>query len=442
MEKSSPQVTIIGSGLAGVMAALGAKEKGAHVTLISGAPGATALASGAWDVAEPVGDIAPYTWDLYPDVTSCIEQIVRAQPQHPYTLLSQNGGAQKVSSLLEEAFGVLYRQMPYQPKIDFKQQQVLLTPLGTVKFTAIADPAQAAGNLRSFVRGRLLILGIPGLATSPVGLAQTVFKEVRKSAGVRDWPEIVSDSLEIEGIPQHSLSPFALAQRLEEEASFNACVKAIRALVRQHHASHVLLPPVIGVENNPSLMERLHSECGAVCAETLATVPSVPGLRRHRALEQVLKRAGIGIMQDKIIGFRSRSNRITQLILANQGEEAPLEVGEVVLCSGRFLSGGLSSNGAVRETIFNLPVFAGGKQVGSTFIGKLVHRRYLSDHSIFAAGVKFNSQLQALNNWDEPLFANLRVAGSVLSGYNAAAGGCGSGVATLSGWLAGAWAAS
>ena len=424
------------------MAALGAKDKGAHVTLISGAPGATALASGAWDVAEPVGDIASYPWDQYPDVPSCLEQIVRSHPQHPYTLLARDSGPQGVSSRLEEAFGVLYRRMPYHPKIDFKKQQVLLTPLGTIKFTAIADPAQAAGNLRSIGRGKLLILGIPGLAAAPVSLTQSVFREVRQSAGVRDLPDIVSDSLEIEGIPQHSLSPFALAQRLEEEASFNACVKAIRALVRRHHASHVLLPPVIGVERNPELMEKLRTECGVICAETLATAPSVPGLRRYRALEHVMKQSGIGLIQDKIIAYRSQSTRISQLVLANQGEEAPLEVDDVVLCSGRFLSGGLNSNGAVREGIFNLPVFADGKEVGSTFIGKLVHRRYLAEHGIFTAGVKFNSLLQALNKWDEPLFDNLRVAGSVLSGYNASAGGCGSGVVALSGWLAGGLAAS
>ena len=63
------QVVVVGGGLAGCWAAVTAAEQGAQVTLVSRAPGATALYAGAMEIA--------------PD----LEEVMMTEPYHPYRRL-------------------------------------------------------------------------------------------------------------------------------------------------------------------------------------------------------------------------------------------------------------------------------------------------------------------------------------------------------------------
>ncbi|HAF18856.1 MAG TPA: hypothetical protein DCK96_03800, partial [Chloroflexi bacterium] len=63
------RVIVIGGGIAGYCAALGARREGAEVTVVARAPGATALYAGAMEVVDD------------------LEAILKTQPHHPFTRL-------------------------------------------------------------------------------------------------------------------------------------------------------------------------------------------------------------------------------------------------------------------------------------------------------------------------------------------------------------------
>ncbi len=63
------RVVVIGGGIAGYSAALGARREGAEVTVVSKAPGATALYAGAMEVVDD------------------LEAVLKTQPHHPFTRL-------------------------------------------------------------------------------------------------------------------------------------------------------------------------------------------------------------------------------------------------------------------------------------------------------------------------------------------------------------------
>lgn len=435
----SKNVTIVGGGIAGVTAALAANIEGAQVTLITGRPGATALASGAWDLGRSQRSRLMENWKETPSPRTIIRQMIREAPDHPYAWLDQATGMKDLTEQLDEALKVLCKEMPYSPVGSLDEPLALVTPAGSVKWTALADPSQAAGNLLKVCEGRLLVAGIPGLATFPIFLLQQILQKVLPE---KTFTSIAADWVEIEGIPQHSLSPFALAERLEEERCFEYLVCALRDLVKRHQASHLLLPPVIGVSRGPHLMERLQKEIGVICFESLSTVPSVPGLRRYRALEEVLSKKQIRVLAGRVSAFKGSGDRVTRLTVKQEDQETDLEVDRVILSTGRFLSGGIERKGEMRESLFGLPIFSNGELVGNRFVGKMVEQNYLRDHILFSVGVKTDSNLRPLNRWGGPVYSNVHAAGSLLGGYSAAAGGSGSGVAILSGWIAGKKAVS
>ena len=432
------QVTIIGSGTAGVAAALAAKQGGAEVTVIAGRPGATALVSGAWDIALSQRSRWITDWQAHPSPREEIVQLIAENSLHPYARLRSLAGDTDLATLLEEVLQQLATGLSHPPIGSLEKGQVLITPLGSVKWTAFADPAQGAGNLLPIRGGKLLVVGIPGLATFPISLLTSVLGQVLP-AGVFD--QIQNAWVEIEGLPQHSLSPFALAERLEEEATLVALIKELQPLVQREAPTHLLLPPVIGIDQAPERIARLSRELKVSCFESLATVPSVPGLRRHRALTQLLANSGVIIKSGKVVDPRCEGGRVCELVIEENGKQETLPVERVVLTTGRFLAGGIKRDGEMVESLFGLPVFCRGEVVGDRFVGKMTERDYLADQPLFSMGVETDVVLRPVNRWGEVEFKNLHAAGSLLGGYNAAAGGDGSGVALLSGWLAGKKAA-
>ena len=65
-------VVVIGGGIAGYCAALGARREGAEVTVVAKAPGATALYAGAMEVVDD------------------LEAMLKNEPHHPFSRLGMD----------------------------------------------------------------------------------------------------------------------------------------------------------------------------------------------------------------------------------------------------------------------------------------------------------------------------------------------------------------
>jgi glycerol-3-phosphate dehydrogenase subunit B len=114
-----------------------------------------------------------------------------------------------------------------------------------------------------------------------------------------------------------------------------------------------------------------------------------------------------------------------------------IEAAAFVLATGKFLAGGLRRRSRLEETLFDLPVFYRGAEVGETDLLKLTAAKPWEPQKLFACGVRTDALLRPLGSEGKLLYENLFAAGSVLAGYDAEWEGSGLGVAIATGYAAG-----
>ena len=259
----------------------------------------------------------------------------------------------------------------------------LLSPLGCPKPTALAQPFIAAGDLRKLPRdARPAVVALcgsqaiearlqaRGLARYfPKAFALPVEFYVERSDALRTIPEIAAD--------------------LDQPGRRAQLAEALRRAVRSSGATHVYLP-TLGYEPEPI-------DAGVPVYEMLSAPPSVPGLRLQRALQKLIApRTGI---------VERRPDGGVQLIQGTVCE--PLEPRAIVLATGRFIGGGIRSGDRLRETVFDLPVFAGDRQrIVALPTEELFARDAAGRHPGLTAGLR------------ERQHGNIFAAGAVIGGYD------------------------
>jgi glycerol-3-phosphate dehydrogenase subunit B len=225
----SPDVLVIGGGIAGCSAALAAAEAGARVCLVRRAPGATALAAGAWYGSPPPqlrAALAAVDYEL-------------VQPTHPL------------------------------PHVD-----------GRLLPADWTTPSHAAAAVHE--SGTTLVCGISGVAWfRPAALA-------RLWAG--GAPALQHVTITLDETPPAGWSTAALASALDREpALLLAALQRSRDAVS---GRHLVLPAVLGMFDHARVVQDL-ADAGVVAAEALGGSPSLPGWRLDSALQRALDNAGV-----------------------------------------------------------------------------------------------------------------------------------------------------
>jgi anaerobic glycerol-3-phosphate dehydrogenase len=112
----------------------------------------------------------------------------------------------------------------------------------------------------------------------------------------------------------------------------------------------------------------------------------------------------------------------------------------VVLCTGRFVAGGLVWRGRCSEALLDLPVVTemGRLEVDSPH--PVVRPVPSESHPLMTAGVQVNRRLQPLRD-GQVAHPQLYAAGMLLSGFASRFALCADGVALSTGFLAGSLAA-
>jgi glycerol-3-phosphate dehydrogenase subunit B len=220
------------------------------------------------------------------------------------------------------------------------------------------------------------------------------------------------------------------------ESDVDAFVAAVKRCAPANAAAF-LLPPILGRTTPSTVVRALSKSLGVPCGETVAGVPSLPGLRLQEALT-----AAVGTAAVDVIAGECQAKGLEgpfEILTAAGGVEVPAD--SVVLATGRFIGGGIRRDLAFAETIFNLPVFSSSERLDRQFIGKLLDRRSASGHEAFRAGLRIDDRLRPLTASGDAASSRLFAAGSVISGYDPAFDKTGLGVAIFTGYLAGLAAA-
>ncbi len=403
------RLIVVGGGAAGIWAALAARTAGASVAVIRQAPGATAVSSGCVDLAART-DLGGRS---LPPVDAAV-LVARTQPRHPYAALHSSlpGLVGRAATFLKQT----HKSLGFRGAED--RNLLLATPLGTVKETWLAQGSIARGDLRAWPQG--VTIGVVELPNRAAFDARAVAAGLT-SLGYKAVPLPVA----------FSVHPFAttaeLAHRLDEPAAHRAFVEAVAAAALEHGVRYLLLPASSSLDEDGLLDDLLRAGLDGA-AEIMGVPPSVPGLRLDRDLEAQLVALEIPLLSGSVRDAVVSGGRVKLLRLEDGGE---LTADAFILATGRFIGGGIRHEGTFLETVFDLPVFVEGREVGDKWVGDLLNRNAAATQAALTAGIAVDGLMRPVNDLGRPVLKNVFAAGSVIGGYDPGKDGSGLGVAAL-----------
>lgn len=371
------RVLVIGGGIAGYCAALGARREGAEVTVVARAPGATALYAGAMEVVDD------------------LEILLETEPHHPFTRLGLD--SVRLATELDTAIHALHLALEKdQLKFEggWRTRGLYADIHGVARPGNLVPATVAGGELRALAGRRVAVVGVPQVGDYDAASTAQALKELY---GV----DAVAEDVTIADLPGSA----ALTDLYGRRAP---------ALKRTRSGSIAYPPGFTGLPPDGF--------------ELLAAPPSPHGWR----LQQVI---ALGVVRAEVQSFESARGRITSAL----GGDRTLRADAFVLATGHHIGGGLDGGRLTTEPLLGLGVFHDGQSVRDRG-ARLRHLRYLDAAEEFRSGLLTDNRLHPLDEQGATPYANLFAAGAVLGGYDYA-GSCGFGVPILTGWLAGRWAA-
>jgi glycerol-3-phosphate dehydrogenase subunit B len=408
-------VLVIGGGLAGATAALGAAETGATTRLVSHKQSTLRQASGLIDVLgyTPGGD-GP--------VVDPFETIPELPETHPYRRAGIDA--------LEAGLGVFERVTGDAYRGSHTDKNALVpTHGGSIKPTA-RYPAGTAQSLASDDRDMLLV-GFEQLPTFDAPLAAKQLGETGLPASVRgvtlDFPVPVA--------PDADVTRFAriLDQNTAPDGPENvrrALAERIGAHLEGEH--RVGFPAVLGLAEHEAVRGELEGILALDVFEVPMGPPSLPGIRLEELLFDALDESGVRIETGNPVVAYEGNNFIEHVFVDRNGSEIPYAASEFVLATGGLVGQGIDSDReGVREPIFDCHV-AHPDDRYEWFAGDA-----FGDHEFAQFGVAIDEPMRPTAESGEAEFANLRAAGAVLGNYDYAEEKSASGVSLATGYRAG-----
>jgi glycerol-3-phosphate dehydrogenase subunit B len=419
IQTTKTELAVIGTGLAGIAAAVSASQKGIKTSQI-GVSGGILYASGYLDLmgVHPVED-----QKIWGNPWEAIDALVHDIPNHPYSYLSKahlRESLDQFMTFMEET------GLPY--KKNGNQNVEVITPVGTAKPT-YGVPASMWDGVTALSEAR------PGLIVDFWGLKGFSAMQITEMLQPR-WPDLRAVRIPF---PSVDLSIDLYPERMARSMELDDNIVMLAEEVRPHlnGARVVGFPAILGMNKTERIMHRLKSllECDVFEIPTIP--PSIPGLRIKENVETALSKRGVRVFgQKRVIAAKQNKNGGFLLDIGDFMEGSPehrIEAEGVILASGRFLGMGLhAGRKKIRETLFALPVFQPGDRARW-------HRKNFFDprgHEINQAGVEIDDTFRPLNPSGEAVFENLFAAGSILAHQDWMRQKCGAGLAISTAYAA------
>ena len=400
----SADVVVVGTGLAGLSAAVRLAEGGARVLVLAKGVGATHLAAGTIDVLgyarPPGGSDAPAEPVEHP--AEGLGRLVAEHPDHPYALVGVDGVAAAVDWFKARvAAGPL---APYGYRGSLDENLLLPTAVGAVRPSALVPETMAGGDVRG--GASVCVVGFRPLKDfHPALLADNLG---RGGAGVR------ARAVELDLSPEGRVDVNALGfARGFDDPSFRAEVSA-QVVGRLGAEERVAFPAVLGIADPHRVWSQLEHRLGRPVFEVPTLPPSVPGMRLFAILRDALRRAGGRVILNAAVTGAEGAGRRVAAVRARVGLRDAIHRAEwVVLATGGFASGGLEldSRWRARETALGLPI-AGAPTPGEPrFLPG-----YFDEHPMARVGIAVDRELRPVDEHGEPIWENVLVAGATLAG--------------------------
>ncbi len=400
---------VIGSGMAGMAAALFAVNRGLSTVLV-GRTGEIIFATGFLDL---MGVHPLEAGTLWNDPWAAIAAVVKDLPQHPYARLSTATIRAAFEEVLAffEAQGLSYSGFP-------DRNAAVLTSVGTVKLTYRVPLTMWSGVAARQHKAACLLVDIQGLK----GFST---HQIRATLGGA-WPNLRTVKVVFPGThPEGDVFPERLARSLETAGS-----RANWAAVLEPHiqgAAAIGVPAILGISRSAEVMRDLEKRLGCPVFEIPTMPPGVTGLRMKEAFERGLAGRKTGLLLENKV-FRATVHRNSGFLLeaGSMEPDRTVQAAAVLLATGRFMGGGLQADRhGLRESIFNLPVHQPERRDDW-------HREDFLDrrgHPVNRAGLQTDEFFRPLDAVGRPVHPRLFAAGSILAHQDWIRMKCGSGLA-------------
>ncbi len=409
-------IVVVGSGLAGMTAALVAAQNGKKVTLITHGVGSLAISSGCIDVLGYVDGSA---------VTDPFEAIDRLPDAHPYRLI----GKDDVRSSLEWLGGLCRKNGLTMQKSEEGNRR-LVTVMGTFKPSYLVPDSFCAEALEDV--HRIAVVTVEDMKDVHPGL---IIDQIKRYPGMAK-KEFIGVSLPNPIQQAHrNVTPLDIARFVETPEGLQWLKDALAPYAKLYPL--LLLPPICGMKHGQQIWNQLCTALNTRIVEMLSIPPGVAGLRLREILKKALNAAGVYVVENaEVVRAEVEEGDCKALSTVSTGGENRWEADSFIIATGGLLSGGIgTAPGKAWESIFSLPIDmpADTEEWSSPDI---------FGSSLFASmGVKVNGDLKPVDPEGNVILNNVRFAGRILGGYDFAAEKSGHGVALATGWHAGTVAA-
>lgn len=417
-------VIVIGAGLAGLMAAEGAQEKGARVLILAQGMGSLPLTSGCIDGLGyfPASSKIPVSSPL-----ETLPDLRRAHPRHPYAKL----GKEKILLALDRFRQITSSSLHYGGGFD--SSVLIPTALGTYHPTCLVPQTMKNGNLSS--PGRVLLLGFEGLKDFSARLAAENLNSLRARGLIA--PSFRAANLPCIDLKGKALNSQNLARSFDKDEFRERFARQSRALLK--NGEKLGVPAVLGFSSSFATWAELKKTLETEIFEIPLPPPSIPGLRLYNLLRARLQEKGVRIF----VGLSSlkrvvEAGEIRGLSLGESRKSPIYRASAYVLATGKFVGGGLDAQrNRVSETFFDLPIRYPEKRA-EWFRPQLLS---VEGQPFNSFGVEVNEVLQPVDLAGKVMYRNLFAAGGILGHADFMGEKSGGGVAIASGYFAGQMAA-
>ena len=404
-------ILVVGSGMAGLMAAIVASGQGKRVTLLSRGCGSLNIGSGCVDVLGYVNG--------QPVEGQPLEALDSLPERHPYRLVSKEG----VEEALKTLCAVSARHgAPLEAAANGNRR--VPTILGTLKPTCLTLPSCRGELLETAASA--LVVSVEGLKDSHPALVTSQLRRYPHLAAVT-WHEAHLEN-PIPGA-HRNLSPLDIARYVESPEGTAWLAAGLRKALRATPADVVLLPPVCGLSN--AAWEAVAAAVPVPLVEMPTLPPGVGGLRLYTALKSELQARDVDMVENALVtGAECDGKHCAALVAETACGRRRFAAKAFVMATGGFMGGGfLSSPGEARETVFGLPVLQANGSLLPARPEDWSDQNIFGNHAFASAGVMVNAAMSPLRIDGTPALNNVFFAGRSVGGYDFASEKSGNGVA-------------
>jgi len=438
------KAVVVGGGLAGSSAALELASRGADVTLVSAAPGATALSWGTLDIAAasplrrgglPLRDAASGR-PLAP--IGRMQAVAAANAAHPYaTLLRARGPEDEVKEAVA-ALDAWLAPSGLRVHGSLAQTRWLADVHGALRAADLAFSGAGEGDLDS--AHEIALVDVPGLPGFEVRSALRTLAAEMAVVGIASRALSIVRLALPDSLRDVAAQPARFARCLDTDAVRDALQRAVAALGAEGRL--LLFPPVLGLEPAAGTRGWIEATAGCRAAELVgAPSLSLAGFRLDRALDAAQRRGRVARIAGRVQRIEIEAARVRAVEMDGA---VTLACDALVLATGRFVGGGIVERGGqLVEPLLGLPLHdLAGRRVDGLSARQLVRDDYEGEQPLFGSGVRTDMRLRPLGSDGLPRFTNCFAAGDLLGSFDPARDRTGLGVALLSGRRAGIEASS